>query len=44
EEISKILTREDIERIRPENYLGNYRDLIQRAIQYASNVISRAKI
>ncbi|NPA23441.1 MAG: adenylosuccinate lyase, partial [Crenarchaeota archaeon] len=29
EEISKILTREDIERIRPENYLGNYRDLIQ---------------
>ncbi len=43
EELSKLLTREEIERIKPENYLGNYRELIDRAIQYALEVINRVR-
>ncbi|AFH42557.1 adenylosuccinate lyase [Fervidicoccus fontis Kam940] len=36
EDISKLFTREELEReLKPEKYLGNYRELIERTISYA---------
>ncbi len=40
-EISKYLTDEDLKNIKYENYLGEVDKLVDRAIQYAKDVISR---
>ncbi len=42
-EIRKYLTPDEIEKIRPENYLGQYRELIERAISYAQTIIAKAQ-
>jgi len=40
--IAKYLTKEEIENLlKPENYLGVYDKLIERAIQYAENVLGK---
>ncbi len=43
QEVRKYLTDEEISKIRPENYLGKVKELIERAIEYANRVISTAQ-